>query len=190
MTGLGNIYVDEALWEAKIHPEQSAATLNEAEIDLLHRAIIDVLARAVEAGGTTIRTYLNALGEAGHFQVSLHVYGQTGNPCVRCGTPDRKNKSCTTRDPLLSILPAITRGDRKMSLVVGVTGGIATGKSTVVKCFEEAGIPIIDADIVAREVVEPGMPGLEKIKTVFGPEVINPDGTLARKKIRKNHFCG
>ena len=46
-----------------------------------------------------------------------------------------------------------------MSLVVGVTGGIATGKSTVLsKCFEEAGIPIIDADIVAREVVEPGMP--------------------------------
>ncbi|WP_288551745.1 MULTISPECIES: DNA-formamidopyrimidine glycosylase [Enterococcus] len=92
VTGLGNIYVDEALWEAKIHPEQSAATLNEAEINLLHRAIIDVLARAVEAGGTTIRTYLNALGEAGHFQVSLHVYGQTGNPCVRCGTPIVKTK--------------------------------------------------------------------------------------------------
>ena len=76
-----------------------------------------------------------------------------------------------------------------MSLVVGVTGGIATGKSTVVKCFEEAGIPIIDADIVAREVVEPGMPGLEKIKTVFGPEVINPDGTLARKKLGKIIFA-
>lgn len=73
MTGLGNIYVDEALWEAKIHPEQSAATLNEAEINLLHRAIIDVLARAVEAGGTTIRTYLNALGEAGHFK-SLYTF--------------------------------------------------------------------------------------------------------------------
>lgn len=89
----------------------------------------------------------------------------------------------------MSILSAITRGDRKMSLVVGVTGGIATGKSTVVKCFEEAGIPIIDADIVAREVVEPGMPGLEKIKTVFGPEVINPDGTLARKKLGKIIFA-
>jgi formamidopyrimidine-DNA glycosylase len=92
VTGLGNIYVDEALWEAKIHPEQPAATLNEAEIALLHRGIIDVLARAVEAGGTTIRTYLNALGEAGHFQVSLHVYGQTGKPCVRCGTPIVKTK--------------------------------------------------------------------------------------------------
>ena len=58
----------------------------------MYQAIIDVLARAVEAGGTTIRTYLNALGEAGTFQVSLNVYGQTGLPCNRCGTPIVKTK--------------------------------------------------------------------------------------------------
>lgn len=92
VTGLGNIYVDEALWEAKIHPQQAANTLTNKEILLLHQAIIDVLARAVAAGGTTIRTYLNALGEAGKFQVSLHVYGQTGKPCDRCGTPIKKIK--------------------------------------------------------------------------------------------------
>lgn len=92
VTGLGNIYVDEALWEAKIHPEQPADTLKAKEVALLHQAIIDVLARAVEAGGTTIRTYLNALGEAGKFQLSLNVYGQTGKPCPRCGTPIKKIK--------------------------------------------------------------------------------------------------
>ena len=115
MTGLGNIYVDEALWEAKIHPEQSAATqLNEAEINLLHRAIIDVLARAVEAGGTTIRTYLNALGEAGHFQVSLHVYGQTGNPCVPLWYPDRKNKSWHNEGPtIVHSVSNYTRGTER-----------------------------------------------------------------------------
>ncbi len=112
MTGLGNIYVDEALWEAKIHPEQSAATLNEAEINLLHRAIIDVLARAVEAGGTTIRTYLNALGEAGHFQVSLHVYGQTGNPCVRCGTPIVKTKVAQRGPLFVHSVSNYTRGQK------------------------------------------------------------------------------
>ncbi|EPH96855.1 DNA-formamidopyrimidine glycosylase [Enterococcus faecalis 13-SD-W-01] len=92
VTGLGNIYVDEALWEAKIHPEQAANTLKPKEIARLREAIIAVLGKAVEAGGTTIRSYLNALGEAGTFQLMLHVYGQTGNPCVRCGTPIVKTK--------------------------------------------------------------------------------------------------
>ena len=90
--GLGNIYVDEALWQAQIHPEQPADSLKPAEVATLYQAIIDVLARAVEAGGTTIRTYLNALGEAGTFQVALNVYGQTGLPCNRCGTPIVKTK--------------------------------------------------------------------------------------------------
>ncbi|MDH6364203.1 formamidopyrimidine-DNA glycosylase [Enterococcus sp. PF1-24] len=92
VTGLGNIYVDEALWQAKIHPEQPANTLKKAEILRLHTAIIEVLAQAVAAGGTTIRSYLNALGEAGKFQQTLHVYGQTGSPCSRCGTEIVKTK--------------------------------------------------------------------------------------------------
>ncbi|MGX7196133.1 DNA-formamidopyrimidine glycosylase [Enterococcus olivae] len=92
VTGLGNIYVDEALWEAQIHPETPANVLDEAETECLYQAIIDVLGRAVEAGGTTIRTYANALGEAGKFQLSLNAYGQTGLPCSRCGTPIVKIK--------------------------------------------------------------------------------------------------
>ena len=92
VTGLGNIYVDEALWMAQIHPETPAKALDEVDTERLHQAIIDVLANAVEAGGTTIRTYANALGEAGNFQVSLHAYGQTGHPCMRCGTPIVKIK--------------------------------------------------------------------------------------------------
>ena len=92
VTGLGNIYVDEALWEAQIHPELAAHLLTEAEAIRLHQAIIDVLERAVAAGGTTIRSYVNALGEAGKFQVSLHAYGQTDRPCSRCQTPIVKIK--------------------------------------------------------------------------------------------------
>ncbi|MGX7172553.1 DNA-formamidopyrimidine glycosylase [Enterococcus ratti] len=92
VTGLGNIYVDEVLWEAKIHPEQPANTLKLKEAKWLRKSIIDVLSRAIEAGGTTIRSYLNALGESGNFQVALHVYGQTGKPCVRCHTPIVKIK--------------------------------------------------------------------------------------------------
>lgn len=92
VTGLGNIYVDEALFEAVIHPEQPADTLKPKEVVALHKAIIEVLGRAVEAGGTTIRTYKNALGEAGKFQHALNVYGQTGAPCPTCGESITKIK--------------------------------------------------------------------------------------------------
>ena len=83
VVGLGNIYVDESLWLASIQPERLASSLTERETSLLYESIIAVLGQAVEAGGTTIRTYANALGEAGTFQVSLQVYGQTGQPCAR-----------------------------------------------------------------------------------------------------------
>lgn len=92
VTGLGNIYVDEALWLAKIHPMQPCDSLNDAQIKRLRLCIIDVLNRAVAAGGTTVRTYLNALGKAGSFQLSLNVYGKTGQPCPRCQTPIEKIK--------------------------------------------------------------------------------------------------
>ena len=67
-------------------------------------------------------------------------------------------------------------------LTVGLTGGIATGKSTVSALLRQAGFPIVDADIVAREVVEPGTPTLEKIKLAFGPGIID-NGVLDRRKL-------
>ncbi|MFC0232783.1 DNA-formamidopyrimidine glycosylase [Vagococcus entomophilus] len=92
VTGLGNIYVDEALFLAKIHPERPANSLSEKEVAGLHAAIIKVLFEAVAAGGTTVRSYLNALGEAGNFQQQLKAYGKEGQPCVRCGTAIKKIK--------------------------------------------------------------------------------------------------
>lgn len=92
VTGLGNIYVDEALYQSCIHPEQVASKLTKTEVDTLHSSIIAVLATAVEAGGTTIRTYKNALGDAGHFQVYLSAYGKQGEPCKRCGHSIEKIK--------------------------------------------------------------------------------------------------
>jgi dephospho-CoA kinase len=68
-------------------------------------------------------------------------------------------------------------------LVVGLTGGIATGKSTVSNLLKSQQIPVIDADILAREVVQPGTKGLAQIVAHFGPEVLLPDGTLDRKKV-------
>ncbi|MBR7554252.1 dephospho-CoA kinase [Allobacillus sp. GCM10007491] len=70
-----------------------------------------------------------------------------------------------------------------MTLVVGLTGSIATGKSTISNMFKVAEIPVIDADAIARDVVEPGEPAFEKIKAHFGDEVIGTDGTLDRKRL-------
>ncbi|KAJ7031129.1 dephospho-CoA kinase-domain-containing protein [Mycena alexandri] len=68
-------------------------------------------------------------------------------------------------------------------LVVGLTGGIATGKSSVSNLLKSKQIPVVDADILARQVVEPGTPALAKIVSFFGPEILQSDGTLDRKKL-------
>lgn len=70
-----------------------------------------------------------------------------------------------------------------MGMVLGLTGGIATGKSTVVAVFKSLGFPIVDADIIAREIVEIGTPGLKQIVLAFGSEILNPEGSLDRKKL-------
>lgn len=68
-------------------------------------------------------------------------------------------------------------------LLVGLTGGLATGKSTVAEMFRALGCEVIDADVLAREVVEPGQPALAAIVEAFGPTVLGPDGRLDRKKL-------
>lgn len=75
-----------------------------------------------------------------------------------------------------------------MTLVIGLTGGIATGKSTVAKLLHQAGWPVIDADQVAREVVEPGTVGLAKLQQAFGTQIITAGGTLDRAKLSQIIF--
>ncbi|EHI75312.1 formamidopyrimidine-DNA glycosylase [Streptococcus criceti] len=92
VAGLGNIYVDEVLWAAKVHPERQPPSLKKAEIKRLHDETIRILQLGIRKGGSTIRTYRNALGEDGTMQKYLQVYGRTGKPCPRCGTEIQKVK--------------------------------------------------------------------------------------------------
>ncbi len=87
LAGLGNIYVDESLFRAAIHPERRANTLSDAEIERLHAAIRDVLTVAVEGRGTTFDSYTDIDGRAGSYQRDLQVFHRQGEPCPRCGTP-------------------------------------------------------------------------------------------------------
>ncbi|MEQ5802016.1 dephospho-CoA kinase [Halomonas sp. H10-9-1] len=74
-------------------------------------------------------------------------------------------------------------------MIIGLTGGIASGKSTVARAFAALGAPWVDADDVAREVVEPGEPALAAIAARFGSEVLNDDGTLNRRRLREIVFA-
>jgi formamidopyrimidine-DNA glycosylase len=87
IAGLGNIYVDESLHRAGIHPLRHANSLTAPEILRLHRAIRDVLGSAIDARGTTIRDYEPPLSASGRFQEQLAVYAHTGEPCANCGLP-------------------------------------------------------------------------------------------------------
>lgn len=89
VAGVGNIYADEALWRAGVHP--SARRLTRAAAERLRDAIRDVLAEAIAHGGTTLRDYRNVAGEHGSNQHHLDCYGQAGLPCPRCGEPLRRS---------------------------------------------------------------------------------------------------
>jgi len=86
IVGLGNIYVDEALFAARIHPERSPSSLSKSEWNKLHKAIVETLTSAVEAGGSSIKSYVNGQGEMGMFQQQLLAYGRENQPCSGCGT--------------------------------------------------------------------------------------------------------
>jgi formamidopyrimidine-DNA glycosylase len=89
VVGVGNIYASEALFLAGIRPTLPAARLSRPRAARLQAAIRDVLARAVEKGGSTLRDFSNARGESGYFQLEAMVYGREGEPCRVCGTPVR-----------------------------------------------------------------------------------------------------
>lgn len=87
VAGLGNIYVDEALFMAGVHPERRAKTLTAEEVDRLHAAIQTVLAAAIQRRGTTFSSYQDIEGRSGQYQDSLRVFRQEGAACPRCSTP-------------------------------------------------------------------------------------------------------
>ncbi len=85
LAGVGNIYANEALFGARLDPSKPTNKLSLEEFARLHAAIVDVLQRALESSGTTLRDYRTGTGERGRFQFELRVYGRGGEKCVRCG---------------------------------------------------------------------------------------------------------
>lgn len=86
VVGIGNIYVDEALHRAGLHPETGAKMLTDSQLDKLHHAIVATLSEAVNAGGSSVKSYVNGQGESGSYQHQLLIYGRKDQPCTTCGT--------------------------------------------------------------------------------------------------------
>ena len=90
VAGVGNIYANEALHRAGIHPHRPAGRIGAARYATLAAAVKDVLEEAIAVGGTTLRDFFYGTGESGYFRIRLAVYDQAGKPCPRCGTPIRR----------------------------------------------------------------------------------------------------
>ena len=107
VSGIGNIYADEGLWRAGLHHARPTATARPAQVTTLLDATAQVMREALAAGGTSFDAlYVNVNGASGYFDRSLAVYGQTGRPCPRCGTPvvreafmNRSSFSCPRCQP-------------------------------------------------------------------------------------------
>jgi formamidopyrimidine-DNA glycosylase len=93
ISGVGNIYADEALWRAQLHGARATDALSRPAVRRLLGHVRDVLSEAIVAGGTSFDTlYVNVNGQSGYFDRSLNAYGREGEPCRRCGTPIRREQ--------------------------------------------------------------------------------------------------
>ena len=90
VVGVGNIYASEALYRARVHPRRAAGRVSLARYARIVVAIREVLAEAIEVGGTTLRDFVKSDGEPGYFRLQLNVYGRTGEPCPGCHRPIRQ----------------------------------------------------------------------------------------------------
>jgi formamidopyrimidine-DNA glycosylase len=90
LAGVGNIYADESLWAAKIHPATMVQEVSRAKLDKLHQAIVDVLRLSIDKGGSTDRNYVDSQGKKGSYLAFANVFRRDGQPCPRCGTTIEK----------------------------------------------------------------------------------------------------
>lgn len=92
IAGVGNIYADESLWGAKIHPSTLVKNLTDSQFKQLHRALVDVLTLSIEKGGSSNHTYVDAEGHKGSYMSFANVFRREGQPCPRCGTIIEKTR--------------------------------------------------------------------------------------------------
>ena len=172
VSGIGNIYADEILFESRIHPKTKASKLNKREAEKIVENTRSILHKAIEAGGTMIRSYASSLGVTGLFQLSLSCHEQ--KICPVCQGEIRK-------------IRVGGRGTyfcpncQKQKIAIAITGTIGSGKSTVSAYIRDKGYPVFDCDAYNRELLLKGNAGYCLIKEAF-PECFEGE-ELDKKKL-------
>lgn len=129
VAGIGNIYADEALWRARIHPLRPARDVKPDEVRALHRAIRRTLELGIARQGATLRDYALPNGDTGGMQDEFNVYGREGEPCPRCGTPVEKIRVAgrgTWYCPRCQVSPSALRVDQEHTLEASDADGRAS----------------------------------------------------------------
>lgn len=171
LAGIGNIYADETLFAAKISPKEAAKDVDEKQANALLSSANAVLKEAILEGGSTIRSYHPKQGMSGQMQNHLEVYGKGNTPCPRCGAPLRSIRIGQRS----SVYCPVCQHEEGKPFIVGISGPIASGKSTVSAYLAKKGYRILDADELSHEAYT--VPSIrKKIARSFGEDVLTPTG--------------
>lgn len=176
MAGLGNIYVDEVLFKSKINPYLSSnlLTLEDCEQILFYSK--ETLNKAIKLGGSTVSSYHPEKGIDGKFQNELLAYGKADTPCVCCNTILRKDKlngRGTTYCPKC----------QNVALSIGLTGKIASGKSTVLKMFKDLGAKVFSSDEEVNNLYKE-IAFKKELINLFSSQVLNDDLSISKEYIK------
>lgn len=167
IAGLGNIYVDEVLFKANLHPETPATMLVDSDFVNLIDQSIATLEEAIKAGGTTVRSYQAAPGISGLFQQQLYAYGRAKEPCLICKS---KLKKIRVGGRGTTYCPKCQK-PRHRALSIGITGVSGSGKSFMLEYLNEQGFGVISADEIVHNLYKKDEVKA-KLKQIFGEQII------------------
>lgn len=178
--GLGNIYVDEVCFMSKLNPKMSSCHITMEDASNILKSSRSILAKAIQAGGTTIRSYTSSLGVTGRFQLELLVHSKENEPCPICNTKIVKIK---VGGRGTYVCPNCQAPREKK--VIGITGSIATGKSEVTKYLKEKGYAVVDADEIVKEEKNKNKSIYHALLEKIGRKILSDNGEIDNQKLAR-----
>ena len=171
ITGLGNIYVDETLYASHIHPLTPASLITKKEWEEIIKNSVEILNIAIQMGGSTIKSYHPGKDIDGNFQTRIKIYGKEGESCPTCGHTYRFIKvggRGTTFCPICQRKKGAPHN-------IGLTGKIASGKSTVLDIYKNLGAATLSSDEIVKKKEEVASLIEKTLKIMFSTKVVNKD---------------